>query len=136
MPTTDQTQTQSNLDEILTMLQQELVNCQDPYHAPHASKEERAAARWLYEQVINYKGLIKHRTLSRSIEFITKAAGPGFACSGTGWYYQPIRKPGDKHVPARNWIGPFPSHHEAELARISGLPRTKLRLELEKLLED
>lgn len=132
----DKTHTQFNLEELLTMLQQELVNCQDPAKAPHASKEERTNARWLYEQIVNYRGMQRKRPLTRTVEFISRAAGPGFSHSGTGWYYQPIKRPGATHSPAFNWYGPFASHHEAELERIKDLPKTKVKLALAQLLED
>jgi hypothetical protein len=131
----DTTQTQSSLTDLIDMLKQELVNCQDPRFAPHASKEERSASRFLYEQIINYQGMLRKRPLTRTVEFITKAAGPGFSHSGTGWYYQPVSlRPNS--LPHINWIGPFSSHHEAEQKRIEHLPKNRTKLALAILLED
>jgi hypothetical protein len=135
-PAPDTTQTQTSIVELLDMLKQELVNCQDPKFTPHASREERSASRWLYEQIINYQGMLRKRPLTRPIEFITRAAGPGFSQAGTGWYYQPITLRANTGPSPINWIGPFASHHEAEQQRISHLPKTKTKLELALLLED
>ena len=136
-PSPDLTQTQASLSELIDMLKQELVNCQDPNFAPHASREERTASRWLYEQLINYQGMLRKRALTKSIEFITKAAGAGFSQAGTGWYYQPVTlRQGSPGARAINWVGPFASHHEAEKARIAHLPKNRLKLSLALLLED
>lgn len=132
----DYTQTQASLAELIDMLKQELVDCQDPTKAPHASKDERANARWLYEQIINYQGMLRKRPLTRTVEFITKAAGPGFSHAGTGWYYQPVTLRAGSGPSPINWIGPFASHHEAEQKRIEHLPKSKMKLELALLLED
>lgn len=131
----DTTQTQSSLTDLIDMLKQELVNCQDPKHAPHASKEERSASRFLYEQIINYQGMLRKRPLTRSVEFITRAAGPGFSASGTGWYYQPVSLRAG-HTPHINWIGPFASHHEAAQMRIAHLPKNRTNLAISLLMED
>lgn len=131
----DLTQTQDSLNELIVMLKQELVNCQDPKHAPHASKEERAAAKYLYEHALNYQAMIRKRPLTRVVEFITNAQGPGFSASGTGWYYQPaMLRPGQ--LPHINWVGPFSSHHEAQQKRIAHLPKNRVSLQLERLFED
>lgn len=135
-PSPDTTQTQASLAELIDMLKQELVNCQDPTHSPHASREERSAARWLYEQTLNYQAMLRKRPLTKTVEFITKAAGPGFSHSGTGWYYQPVTLRKGSGPSPINWIGPFASHHEAAQKRIEHLPKNRLKLDLALLLED
>lgn len=128
----DTTTVQQDIQELISQLQDELVKCQDHTTTPHASKEEREAARYLYDQLVNYKGMIKKRKLERTIEFIPNASGPAFAVAGTGWYYQPLNTPRC----AMNWVGPFPSHHLAAQDRIKNTPRTQFQHNLENALED
>lgn len=120
---------------LISQLQQELANIQDPVRAPKISKEERAAARFLYEQIVNYKGLLHQRPLARAIEFVVNAKGPNFSQPGTGWYFQPPIQAFQRKGEAR-WVGPFSTHHEAELARLSNVPRTKMELVTELLFAD
>jgi len=102
--------------------------------APSATRSERAAAQYLYERVLNYRGMLRSRPLTKSVEFLTPV-GPDL--DGPGWYW--ASGPGgaidrSDWKASRNWHGPFRSQKAAVEARDQGLPRTKAALNLQQLL--
>lgn len=118
--------------ELVKLLQHELAALQCD---AHATREERDAARRLYEQLAEYRGALYKRPLLRSIEFITGAYGTAFA-SHPGWYHKGPASPDGKPHPgaAFNWYGPYGSHREAQEARDKRFPRSKAALVMSTLL--
>ena len=138
MTVEDKTTIQQDLTQLISMLANELSMVQQPSLAPHASAEERHAARRLYEAIMDYRGSCWRRPLRASIEFI--GGGPiGGAFHGhPGWYYKAGASAGGKpsSTGAFNWYGPFASHHEALVARDKDKPRTIVKHTISKFLND
>ena len=68
--------------------------------------ETRRANTYLYEKLMNYRVLMRKRTLDSAYEFLAPHNG-----KGAGWYYASTG-------PARNWVGPFPSRKAAVEAKL------------------
>jgi hypothetical protein len=136
----DLTTTQHDLTQLVAMLAAEAAKAQDPKWAPHAAREEREAARWLYEQLATYRGMLIKRALTRSVEFISGGPpGSGFH-QQPGWYFKGPEGPDGKSHPRNsfNWYGPYGSHREAQIARderANALGLTAAKHVLNKYLE-
>lgn len=119
--------------ELVKLLQQELANLQS---SPESAAVERDAARWLYEQLATYRGMLYKRPLLRSIEFIAGGAYGTAFHSHPGWYYKGPAGADGKPMPgvAFNWYGPHASHREAQEARDKRFPRSKSQLTINTLL--
>lgn len=103
---------------------------------PHTAREEREASRRLYEQLMDYKGSLYRRPLTRGIEFIVGPPGTSFA-TNPGWYYKaPPGPDGQSHSPgaAFNWYGPYPSYRLATIARDERFPRSRAKLTMATIL--
>lgn len=96
--------------------------CSDPNCLP----EEREAARYLAERIMNYRVLLRKRPLMSAYEYLNP---PG---QRPGWYY----KPNEKEAEVKNWVGPFASRKEAVIAKTKrpGQARTPLHIIEQKLL--
>lgn len=127
----DTTTVQSDLTELTRMLLHELARVQSPALAPHASAQEREAARWFYEQAQTYRSMLFKRPLLRSVEYISGGPPGGAFHQQPGWYYKAPPGP-NGHSPtpncAFNWYGPHASHAEALAARDKNHPKSKTAL--------
>jgi hypothetical protein len=102
---TDETKLQIEIAATAAKLASLLAEVQHPTKAPNATRDEREAARWFYERIIDWRGILAKRTLTKNIEFIV-VSDPDL----NGWYYRNQDGNG-------NWAGPFPSHKAAAQAR-------------------
>ena len=123
----DETLTQANATRLASKLARQLAAMQMPSNAPNASALEREAARWLYERLADYRGMLYKRALTRSVEYI--AGGPyGTSFAGaSGWYYRCEANP-------TGWQGPYRTHAEAVAARDQHLPRKVADATIAKVL--
>lgn len=85
------------------------------------TSEARAAQRYLFERIMNYYALMRKRSLSASIEFLTPHSDGKFGVTTSGWYYKGLNTP----QAGRNWIGPFASPKLARAARDADAPRSR-----------
>ena len=107
---------------------------------PKNDAQTRDATRYLYEQIMNYRGLLRKRPLTRNIEFLV----PAGEASAAGWYYRAAealtpslgaaRSLRSYHHPTANWHGPFPSRKAAQHAAEAHLPRTRAALQEQEIL--
>lgn len=104
--------------DLAELVQLVMGTAADLSQSPDACSEEREAARYLYERLQNYRGMLRKRALTRSVEFIIGHLRDDGRVDA-GWYYA------GGPSSARNWIGPFRTRREAIDDRDKNLPRTR-----------
>jgi hypothetical protein len=92
----------------------------------NTTSEEKRAASYLYDAIMNYRAMLRKRPLTGAYEFISPPGGI------PGWYY---RCNTTDPKAAFNWKGPYPSRKAAVEARTyrPNNPKTRLAFIEQKL---
>lgn len=101
---TDTPDPQMDTQTVVQMLLEVLTNTRTE---GHETPETARANTYLFERLMNYKVMMRQRTLDSNYEFLITPDGK------YGWYYKP------SNSSAFNWIGPFASRKAAVAAKLN-----------------